>query len=83
MKINDDSRGMYNTDSQIRFKTSLLNWSLCDYSDACILVKGTLTFVGVETTEALATADSENKQIIFKDCEPFADCVSKINNKNR
>ena len=32
--INDDARGAYNKDSQIRFKTSMLKSSLCDYSDA-------------------------------------------------
>ena len=39
VQINDDARGMYNTDSEIKFKTSMLRSSLCDYSDAYILVK--------------------------------------------
>ena len=43
VKINDDARGMYNKDSQIKFKTSMLKLSLCDYSDAYILVHGTIT----------------------------------------
>ena len=34
VKINDDSRGTYNTNSQIKFKTSMLRSSLYDYSDA-------------------------------------------------
>ena len=38
--INDQSRGVYNTNSDIRFKTTMLNSSLCDYSDAYTLVKG-------------------------------------------
>ena len=38
-EINDESRGTYNINSQIRFKTSMLRSSLCDYSDAYILVK--------------------------------------------
>ena len=33
---------MYNTNSQIKFKPSVLRSSLCDYSDAYILVKGTI-----------------------------------------
>ena len=34
---------MYNTNSQIKFKTSMLRPSLCDYSDAYnILVKATI-----------------------------------------
>ena len=32
--------------SQIRFKTSMLNASWCDYSDACILEKETITMFG-------------------------------------
>ena len=36
VEINDESRGTYNTNSQIRFKTSMLRSSLCDYSDAYI-----------------------------------------------
>ena len=43
VEINDESRRTYNTNSQIRSKTSMLRSSLCDYSDAYILVKGTLT----------------------------------------
>ena len=42
LEINDDSREMYNTNSQIKFKTSMLRSNLCDYSDAYILVNGTI-----------------------------------------
>ena len=41
--MNDDSRETYNVNSQIRFKTSMLKSSLCDYSNAYRLVKGTTT----------------------------------------
>ena len=43
VEINDESRGAYNVNSQIKFKTIMLKSSLCDYSDAYILVKGTIT----------------------------------------
>ena len=43
VKINDESRKTYNKDNQIRFKTSVFMSSLCDYSDAYIPVKGTIT----------------------------------------
>ena len=33
-EINDDARGTYNTNIQIKYKTSMLKSSLCDYSDA-------------------------------------------------
>ena len=36
IEINDQSRGTYNT--QIKFKTTMLKSSLCDYSDKYILV---------------------------------------------
>ena len=45
VEINDESQGTYNKDNQIRFETSMLRSSLCDYSDAYILVKGTITVV--------------------------------------
>ena len=39
---NDESLGTYNVNSQIKFKTSMLRSSLCDYSDAYILVSATI-----------------------------------------
>ena len=52
VKINDESRGAYNDDKQIRFKTTMLKSSLYDYSDVYILVKGkiTITGAGADTT---------------------------------
>ena len=41
VQINDDIRGAYCPNKQIRFKTATLRPSLCDYIDAYILVKGT------------------------------------------
>ena len=43
VEMNDDSRRTYNTNSQVKFKTSMLRSSLCDYSDAYILVSGNTT----------------------------------------
>ena len=39
VEINDESRGTYNVNSQIKFKTTMLKSSLCDYSDAYIIFK--------------------------------------------
>ena len=39
IEINDQSRGVYNTNGDIRFKTAMLKHSLCDYSNACTIVK--------------------------------------------
>ena len=46
VQINYESRGTYNTNSQIKFKTSMLNPSLFDYSDTYILVSGTIIIIG-------------------------------------
>ena len=78
IEINDESRGAYNVNSQIKFKTAMLKSSLCDYSDAYILVKGTIT---VNNTAAQgASANNTNKKVIFKNCAPFTYCISEINN---
>ena len=47
VEINDESRGGYTTGSDIKFKTTMLRSSLCDYADAYILVKETITITGV------------------------------------
>ena len=52
VEINDESRGGYTTGSDIKFKTTMLKSSLCDYADAYILVKGTITIAGVENDAA-------------------------------
>ena len=46
VEINDDACGTYNTNSQIKFNTSMLKSNLCDYSDACVLMRGTVTITG-------------------------------------
>ena len=43
VEINDDIRGAYSPNKQIRFKTAMLRSSLCDFSDAYIIVKGNVT----------------------------------------
>ena len=44
VKIIDKSRGTYNVNSDINFKTTMLNSSLCDYNDACVLLKKTSNY---------------------------------------
>ena len=78
VEINDESRGAYNVNSQIKFKTTMLKSSLCDYSDAYILVKGTISVNN--TAGAGAAANNTNKKVIFKNCAPFTNCISEINN---
>ena len=77
VEVNDESRGTYNVNSQIKFKTSMLRSSLCDYSDAYILVSATIT---VPNTAASGANQSNIKNIIFKNCVLFTNCIGKINN---
>ena len=78
VEINNESRETYNVNSQIKFKTTMLKSSLCHYSDAYILVKGTIT---VNNTAAVdANANNTNKKVIFKNCGPFTNCISEIDN---
>ena len=56
VEINDESSGTYNANSQIKFKTTMLKSSLCDYSDPYILVKETITVSNI----AAADADANN-----------------------
>ena len=42
---NDESRATY-TSNDIKFKTTMLRSNLCDYADAYIHVKGTITITG-------------------------------------
>ena len=78
VEITDESRRTYNTNSQIKFKTTMLKSCFCDYSEAYILVKGKLE---VDNTSAAGVAAiNANKKVIFKNWTPFTNCISKINN---
>ena len=80
VEINDESRGAYNVNSQIKFKTTMLKSSLCDYSDAYILVEGKITIAGAGNDAAASQVDERNKGVVFKNCAPFINCISEINN---
>ena len=45
VEINDESRGAYNVNSQVKFKTTMSKSSLCDYSDAYILLRELLVLI--------------------------------------
>ena len=77
---NNQSRGMYNTNSDIRLKISMLKFSLCNYSSAYILVKVRITITGAGDGAAARLADERNKGVIFKNCTSFINCKSEINN---
>ena len=62
-----------NENKSIRFKTPMLRSNLCDYSDAYILVKGTITDAGNNLI------DRQDGPLIFKNNAPFVSCITRIN----
>ena len=69
----------YNKNKSIRFKTLMLRSNLCDYSDAYILVKGTITVraLGVNNN-ANNIRDKRNRPVILKNNVPFVSCITRI-----
>ena len=80
VEINDESRGVYDVNNQIKFKTTMLKSSLCDYSDAYVLVKGRITIAGEGDNAATRHLDERDEGVAFKNCAPFINCISEINN---
>ena len=74
VEINDDIRGAYSFDKQIRFKTAMLRSSFGDCSDVYILVKGNIT-VNNTAAEGFA-ANNAAKKVIFKNCAPFTNYIT-------
>ena len=64
MEINDDLYGTYNTNSQIKFKISMLKSSLYDHSNAYILVNSTITITGgpADATDAKKTTRQKKQR---------------------
>ena len=70
----------YNENKSIRFKTPMLRSSLCDYSDAYILVKGTITVTAPGANNgANNIRDKKNRPLILKNNTPFVSCITRIN----
>ena len=80
IEINDQSRGVNNVNSDIRFKTTMLKSSLYNYRDAYILVKEKITSTGAGAGAAARQADERDKGVIFKNCVPLINCKTEINN---
>ena len=81
VEINDESRGAY-TGNDIKFKTTVLRSNLCDYADACILIKGKITIPGAGDDDAEKQLDETNKDVTFKNWAPFTKYISRINNRD-
>ena len=67
--IDSESKGNYSKYDPIKFLTRSIESSLCDYSDAYILVTGNI----------IATPNNAATQVVFKSCAPFKDCRAEIN----
>ena len=80
VEINDNIRGAYSPNKQIRFKIAILRSSLCDYTDAYIIVKGNISVNNNAGVGAGAAANNIGKKVIFKSRAPFTSCLNKINN---
>ena len=70
----------YNENKSITFKKPMLRSSLCDYSDAYISVKGTITVTapGVNNN-ANDIIDKKIRPLILKNNVPFISCITRIN----
>ena len=80
VEINDESRGTCTSDD-IKFKTTMLRSNLCDYADAYILVKRTIT--GAGNDDAAKRVDERDNGVTFKNCAPFTKCISRINGTDK
>ena len=79
VKVNSLSNA-YNENKSIRFKTPMLRSHLCDYSDAYILVKGTITVTAPGANiNANSIRDKRNRPLILKNNAPFVSCITRIN----
>ena len=67
--IDSESKGNYSHENPIKFLTSSLESSLCDYSDAYILVTGNINVTG----------GNNNTKVAFKNCSPFTKYITEIN----
>ena len=62
------AKGKYDQNNSIKFETESVKSSLCDYSDAFILV-----------TEDIKVAGNNNTDVAFKNCAPSSTCKTEIN----
>ena len=76
----NDLPNTYNENKSIRFKTPMSRSNLCDYSDAYILVKGTITVTAPGANNgANNIRDKRNRPLILKNNAPFVSCITRIN----
>ena len=79
VKVNSLSN-TYDENKSIRFKTPILRSDLCDYADAYILIKDTITVNGV-VNGVENEIIRRNRKMILKNNVPFVSCITRINNE--
>ena len=67
--IDSESNGNYSQNDEIKFLNRSIESSLCDYSDAYILVTGNIT----------ATPNNAATQVVFRNCAPFEKRRREVN----
>ena len=72
IEVDDQSGGNCNINKEIRIQASTLRSDLCDYSDAYIVGKGTITIVRPDGAK-------RTKEVVLRDNAPSINCISKIN----
>ena len=75
IEVQSQSENTYNTSKPIRFKTLMLRSDLCDYSDAYVWIKGTITVTNLNDNANF------NKDLTLKNNAPFISRISKINSE--
>ena len=73
VKVNNSLLDTYDENKSNTFKTPMLRSNLCDYSNAYILVNGTVTVTGNHPR------DRQNRPLILKNNAPFISCITRIN----
>ena len=72
IEVYDQSGKNYDVNKEIRIKISMLRYDLCDFNDAYIVEKGTITVTNRDGAK-------RNKSVAFKNNAPFINCSSKLN----
>ena len=69
--VYDQSGKDYRVNKETRIKTSMLRSDLCDFSDAYIVVKGTITVTDPDNAK-------RNKAVAFKNNAPLSTAFQKL-----